>query len=65
MDGEYFSQRKSKLEKAPEDRTGTGSAHYSIDDGGSRPRKYRLTLPPESVRFEADAVTNMPHGEEN
>ncbi len=65
MDGEYFSQRKSKLERRLKNALGPAATHYRIDDGGTRPRKYRLTLPPESVKFEADAVTNMPHGEEN
>jgi CRISPR-associated protein (TIGR02584 family) len=65
MDGEYFSQRKSKLEKRLKAALGPAARHYCIDDGGTRPRKYRLTLSPESVRFETDAVINMPHGEEN
>ena len=64
MDGEYFSQRKSKLERRLKAALGPAARHYCIDDGGTRPRKYRLTLSPESVRFETDAVTNMPHGEE-
>jgi CRISPR-associated protein (TIGR02584 family) len=64
MDGEYFSQRKSKLERRLKSALGPAATHYRIDDGGTRPRKYRLTLSPESVRFEVDAVTNMPHGEE-
>jgi hypothetical protein len=56
MDGEYFSQRKSKLEKRLKAALGPAAHHYCIDDGGTRPRKYRLTLSPESVRFEADAA---------
>lgn len=65
MDGEYFSQRKSKLEKRLKSNLGPAAAHYCIDDGGTRPRKYRLMLSPESVRFETDAVINTPHGEED
>jgi CRISPR-associated protein (TIGR02584 family) len=64
MDGEYFSQRKSKLEKRLKAALGPAATHYRIDDGGTRPRKYRLTLSTDSVRFEADAVINMPHGED-
>ena len=61
MDGEYFSQRKSKLEKRLKAALGPAAHHYCIDDGGTRPRKYRLTLSPESVKFGVDAVINMPH----
>ena len=64
MDGEYFSHRKSKLERRLNSALGPAATHYRIDDGGTRPRKYRLTLSPESVRLETDAGTNMPHGEE-
>jgi len=64
MDGDYFSQRKTKLEKRLKAALGPAARHYCIDDGGTRPRNYRLTLPAESVKFETDAVTNMPHGEE-
>jgi CRISPR-associated protein (TIGR02584 family) len=60
MDGEYFSQRKSKLERRLKAALGPAARHYCIDDGGTRPRNYRLTLPAESVKFESDAVTNMP-----
>jgi CRISPR-associated protein (TIGR02584 family) len=65
MDGEYFSQRKSKLEKRLKTALGSSANHYRIDDGGTRPRKYRLMLSPESVRFAVDVVTNMPHGEDD
>ena len=56
MDGEYFSQRKSKLEKRLKAALGPAASHYRIDDGGTRPRKYRLALSPESVRFVADVA---------
>jgi hypothetical protein len=61
MDGEYFSQRKSKLEKRLKAALGPASGHYCIDNGGTRPRMYRLTLPPESVRF----VENVAFRENN
>ena len=51
MDGEYFSSRKSKLEKRLKAALGPAAAAYRIDSGNQRPGKYRLTLPPESVRF--------------
>ena len=51
MDGEYFSQRKSKLERRLKSALGPAAMHYLINDGGTRPRKYRLMLPPESVKF--------------
>ena len=63
MDGEYFSQRKSKLEKRLKTALGPAASHYRIDDGGTRPRKYRLALPPESVRFVAGVAPNTPQRE--
>ena len=65
MDGEYFSQRKSKLERRLKTALGPAASHYRIDDGGTRPRKYRLALPPESVRFVADVALNGLHRETN
>ena len=64
MDGEYFSQRKSKLERRLKSALGPAASHYRIDDGGTRPRKYRLALPPESVRFVGDATQNVSPREE-
>ena len=51
MDGDYFSVHLSKLRKILKRALGTAAAPYLIDDGGSRPRRYRLALPPEVVRF--------------
>lgn len=51
MEGDYFSQRKSKLEKRLKTALGPAARHYCIDDGGSRPRKYALTLSADAVRF--------------
>lgn len=56
MDGEYFSQRKSKLERRLKSALGPAAEHYCIHDGGTRPRLYGLTLPPDAVRFVADVV---------
>ena len=63
MDGEYFSQRKSKLERRLKSALGPAASHYRIDDGGTRPRKYRLVLSPESVRFVGDVALNVLHRE--
>jgi CRISPR-associated protein (TIGR02584 family) len=51
MDGEYFSQRKSKLEKRLKSALGLAAAHYRIGDGGTRPRRYALTLNSDAVSF--------------
>ncbi len=51
MDGEYFSTTKSKLHQRLRRALGKAATPYLIDDGGSRPRRYRLTLPREAVRF--------------
>lgn len=49
MDGDYFSQRLSKLRRLMRDCLGHRAAPYLIDDGGSRPRRYALALPPDAV----------------
>ena len=56
MEGEYFSVRKSKLERRLATALGPAAAAYRIDDGGKRPRKYQLVLPPQAVRFVADVA---------
>ena len=56
MDGDYFSQRKSKLDKRLKAALGPAAEAYRIHDGGSRPRRYALTLPPDAVRFVADVA---------
>jgi CRISPR-associated protein (TIGR02584 family) len=56
MDGEYFSQRKSKLERRIKSALGPTANNYLISDGGIRPRKYRLTLSPDSVKFEQNVA---------
>ena len=61
MDGEYFSQRLSKLQKRLTSALGPAAAAYRIDDGGKRPRKYQLPLLPEAVRFS----THVVQGEKN
>jgi CRISPR-associated protein (TIGR02584 family) len=51
MDGEYFSVRKSKLERKLKTTLGPAADAYKIDGGKQRPGKYQLTLVPEAVRF--------------
>ena len=56
MDGDYFSQRKSKLEKRLKAALGPAFEAYRIHDGGTRPRRYGLTLTPDAIRFVTDAA---------
>lgn len=51
MDGEYFSVRKSKLERRLKAALGPAADAYRIDSGNQRPGKYQLTLPAEAIRF--------------
>ncbi|RMD59441.1 TIGR02584 family CRISPR-associated protein, partial [Candidatus Parcubacteria bacterium] len=51
MDGEYFSETKSKLHRILKKRLGAAAIPYLIDDGGTRPRRYALRLPKQSVHF--------------
>lgn len=56
MDGEYFSQRKSKLDKRLKTILGPAADAYRIHDGGTRPGRYGLTLTPDAVRFASDVA---------
>lgn len=56
MDGEYFSARKSKLERRLKTALGPAAGAYLISDGGVRPRRYGLTLKPDAVRFAQDVA---------
>lgn len=56
MDGEYFSQRKSKLERHMKIALGPAAQAYRIHDGDTRPRQYSLTLSPDAVRFAQDVA---------
>lgn len=51
MDGVYFSVRKSKLERKLKAALGLAAPAYRIHDGGTRPRRYALTLSPDTVSF--------------
>lgn len=50
MDGSYFSSRLSKLRSALNKHLGAAAGAYRIDDGGGKPRRYRLTLDADAVR---------------
>lgn len=49
MDGAYFSSRLSKLRSALIKHLGPAAGPYLVDDGGAKPRRYRLNLPPDAV----------------
>lgn len=51
MDGDYFSQRLSKLHARLKKALGPAAAPYRIESGACRSRRYRLALPAEAVRF--------------
>ena len=55
MDGNYFSQRKSKLEKRLKTALRAAADNYCIQDGGTRPRLYALALPADAVVFASHA----------
>jgi len=52
MDGSYFSTHLSKLRRLIRRELGPGAGPFLIDDNGTRPRRYQLTIPPESVHFD-------------
>lgn len=51
MDGSYFSSRLSKLHSTLGKNLGAAAAAYRIDDGGGKPRRYRLALGADAVRI--------------
>ncbi|MFZ5653799.1 MAG: CRISPR-associated ring nuclease Csm6 [Pseudomonadota bacterium] len=53
MDGDYFSQLKSKLLRRLREALGPAAQPYLIDDGGRRPRRYGLPLQRTQVTFAA------------
>ncbi|MEA3220471.1 MAG: hypothetical protein OZX49_01579 [Immundisolibacter sp.] len=53
MDGDYFSQLKSKLQRRLREALGPAAQPYLIEDGGRRPRRYRLPLQGTQVTFAA------------
>jgi CRISPR-associated protein (TIGR02584 family) len=59
MDGDYFSTHLSKLKKILHHQLGAAATPYLISDGERRPRRYRLNLRPEAIRYgEIDAATD-------
>ncbi len=53
MDGDYFSQLKSKLQRRLREALGPAAQPYLIEDGGQRPRRYGLSLQRAQVTFAA------------
>ncbi len=53
MDGGYFSTHLSKLRRLIERQLGAAARPYLISDGGKRPHRYCLDLPPSAVRYDA------------
>lgn len=52
MDGDYFSQHLSKLRNVMQSELGRPAARpYLIDDGGTRPRRYRLEMPASAIEI--------------
>ncbi|MCX8049777.1 MAG: CRISPR-associated ring nuclease Csm6 [Methylohalobius sp.] len=51
MDGEYFSQRKAKLERILRRRLGPVATPYLVTNGGKRPGRYALNLPKEAIDY--------------
>lgn len=51
MDDNYFSQRKSKLERRLKARLQAASAPYCIHNGNVRPGQYHLALPAQAIRY--------------
>lgn len=50
---QFFDERKSKLHKALRRALRSAAEAYFIHGEARRPRRYRLTLPPEAIRFAA------------
>jgi CRISPR-associated protein (TIGR02584 family) len=51
MDGSYFSSRLSKLRSALRRELGPAAGPYLIEDGGSKPHRYRLGLAADAVKL--------------
>ncbi len=49
MDGEYFSFTKSALHRKLKRHLGGAAEPYLIDNGGRRPGRYALRIPPEAI----------------
>ncbi len=51
MDGDYFSSTKAALHRSLRQCLGAAASPYLIDDGGVRPGRYGLRLPPEAIQY--------------
>lgn len=53
MGDDFFSQTLSRLHRCLKEALGLAAQAYLIDNGGTRQRRYKLTLAPQAVRFGA------------
>lgn len=60
MDGEYFSMHLSRLRKCLARELGPTAVPYRIDDGNTRPKRYRLALQPQQITFASLTVAPGP-----
>ncbi len=60
MDGNYFSQLKSRLKREMVSRLGQHTAAPYLPVGEGKPPRFRLVLPPEAIRF--DDLSRIPEG---
>ena len=60
MDGDYFSQLKSRLKREMVDQLGQHAAAPYLPVGEGNPPRFRLNLPPEAIRF--DDLSQTPEG---
>lgn len=51
MGDDFFSQTLSRLQRCLKESLGPAAQPYLIDNGGTRQRRYRLTLAPQAIRF--------------
>lgn len=63
MDGDYFSTHLAKLRRLLKQGLGAAAKPYLIDDGACTPRRYRLALPAEAVRFGCLELNSLAGGE--
>lgn len=51
MTGDDFSRKLSRLKSRLKSALGPAAGAYLVSDGATRPRRYRLDLPPEAIRY--------------
>jgi CRISPR-associated protein (TIGR02584 family) len=63
MDGDYFSLHLSRLHKCLRKGLGRGAGPYLIDNGGVRPRRYRLAIPADAITYGPVLPDSKPAGQ--